>query len=218
VPDIAVPTTREQLWSAIRAERSALAEDLDDLRDEQWSAASLCGGWTIQEVVAHLTAGASIGAIRWLTSILAARGNADRHNARRLAEHIGATPADTLTGFRSVIDSTTAASPHIPAWLGEIVVHAQDIRRPLGIEREPSIEATTAVASFFASRNFTVASKSAIAGLRVEATDGSFAHGSGPLVRGSTIALTMAMAGRSAYCVDLTGPGVPILRNRSPVV
>ena len=51
-------------------------------------------------------------------------------------------------------------------------------------------------------------------GLRVEATDGPFAVGDGPLVSGTTLALTMAMAGRYAYCDDLAGPGLSTLRER----
>ena len=69
-------------------------------------------------------------------------------------------------------------------------------------------------ARFYARRNSTVASRTAIEGLRVEATDGPFATGAGPLVSGTTLALTMAMAGRRAYCDDLTGPGVSIVRAR----
>jgi uncharacterized protein (TIGR03083 family) len=207
--------TRDQLWSAIHAERAALAADLAGLTADQWTTPSLCGRWTVEEVVAHLTAAASIGRFRWITSMLGAGFNADRHNARRLAEHRGGSPGETLARFRAVVTSTRAASGHTPAWLGEIVVHAQDIRRPLGIERTPSIEALTAVAVFFASRNFTVASKTATAGLRLEATDGPFSHGAGPLVRGSSVALTMAMAGRAAYCDDLVGPGAAALRGRS---
>ena len=97
-----------------------------------------------------------------------------------------------------------------------MVVHGQDIRRPLGLARTPSAEAVTAVADFYARRGFTVPSRSIINGLRLEATDGPFAVGAGPLVRGTTLALTMAMAGRRAYCDDLTGPGAPTVRDRCP--
>ncbi|WP_378738186.1 maleylpyruvate isomerase family mycothiol-dependent enzyme [Nocardia brasiliensis] len=196
------------------AERAALAEDLAGLDDGQWGRRSLCGRWVVEEVVAHLTAGASVGRMRWLVSVLGARFDFDRHNDRRLAEHRGATPAETLERFRAVVTSTTAPSGHTAAWLGEVVVHAQDIRRPLGLTRTPSVAATTEVARFFAGRDFTVASRGIIEGLRLEATDGPFAVGTGPLVRGTTIALTMAMAGRHAYCDDLMGPGVPTLRGR----
>nr|WP_306362220.1 maleylpyruvate isomerase family mycothiol-dependent enzyme [Nocardia sp. CC227C] len=208
------PVTRDELWAMAHAERAALADDLAELDDARWAERSLCGEWTVEEVVAHLTAAASIGRFRWLRSVVGVRFDFDEHNARRLAEHRGATPAETLARFRAVVTSTTAASGHTAAWLGEVVVHAQDIRRPLGMPREPSVEAATEVARFYASRDFTVTSRSTIEGLRLEASDGPFATGTGPLVSGTTLALTMAMAGRSAYCDDLTGPGVDTLRER----
>ena len=195
-------------------ERAALADDLAGLTREQWAQPSLCGRWGVEDVVAHLTAAASVGRLRWLASVLGARFDFDLHNERRLAEHRGATPAETLDRFRRVLASTTAPSGHTAAWLGEVVVHAQDVRRPLGRERTPAVEAVTEVAPSFARRDFTVTSRSAVRGLRLEATDGPFRTGDGPVVTGSTLALTMAMAGRGVYCDDLTGPGVGTLRAR----
>ncbi|MTE13705.1 maleylpyruvate isomerase family mycothiol-dependent enzyme [Nocardia aurantiaca] len=206
--------SRARLWAMAHAERAALADDLADLNDSRWARQSLCGHWTIEEVVAHLTAAASTGRLRWLISVLGARFDFDEHNARQLAEHRGATPAQTLDRFRAIISNTTSPSGHTAAWLGEVIVHGQDIRRPLGLSREPAVEAATEVARFYARRNFTVSSRSSIENLRLEATDGPFATGTGPLVSGTTIALTMAMAGRAAYCDDLTGPGLPTLRSR----
>jgi uncharacterized protein (TIGR03083 family) len=205
---------RDALWAAIHTERAALADDLADLSDDQWAQRSLCGQWSVEEVVAHLAAAASIGRLRWLTSIVGARFDADLHNRRRLAEHRGATPAETLDGFRRIVTSTTAPSGHTAAWLGEVVVHGQDIRQPLGLPRTPPTETVTEVARFFASRDFTVAGRTKTKGLRLAATDGPFATGEGPLVSGTTLALTMAMAGRTVYCDELTGPGAQILRTR----
>lgn len=205
---------RSALWAAAHAERAALADDLAEFDDVQWARPSLCGRWVVEEVVAHLTAAASIGRLRWLASVLGARFDFDLHNERRLVEHRGATPAETLERFRHTVASTTAASGHTAAWLGEVIVHAQDVRHPLGLRRTPAVEAVTEVARFYASRDFTVASHSAIAGLRLEATDGPFATGAGPLVTGTTLALTMAMAGRRIYCDELTGPGLPTMRAR----
>jgi uncharacterized protein (TIGR03083 family) len=198
----------------VHAERAALSDDLAALDRDQWRQPSLCGRWTIEEVVAHLTAAASIGKLRWIASVLGARFNFDLHNDRRLAEHRGGNPAETLERFRRVINSTAAPSRHTAAWLGEVVVHGQDIRRPLGLVRTPALDAVTTVAQFYASRDFAVASRSATAGLRLQATDGPFASGSGALVRGTTLALTMAMAGRGDYCEELTGPGAPIIQER----
>jgi hypothetical protein len=80
--------------------------------------------------------------------------------------------------------------------------------------RTPPVETTTAVAEFVASRDFTVAGKTVSAGLRLEATDGPFATGEGPLVSGPTLALVMVMAGRATHLDDLDGPGVATLRSR----
>jgi uncharacterized protein (TIGR03083 family) len=204
------------LWSLVHEERASLAHDLAGLDRDQWQRPTLCTDWVVEDVVAHLTAGASTGRFRWLASILAARFDADLHNRRRLAEHRGRTPSETLEAFRQVIAGTTAPTGHTAAWLGEVVVHGEDIRRVLEIERAPTVEAATEVARFFAQRDFTVASRSAIAGLRLEATDGPFRAGDGLLVRGTTLALTMAMAGRGIYCADLTGPGLPTLERRCP--
>jgi uncharacterized protein (TIGR03083 family) len=207
-------TDAATLWAATHTERAALADDLSTLAPEQWAAPSLCGDWTVEEVVAHLTAAASLGRWRWIASMLGARFDPAVHNARRLAEHRGATPAETLACFRAVLTSTVAPTGHTAAWLGEVVVHAEDVRRPLGLVRTPPVATTTEVARFFAARDFTVNSKRLVAGLRLEATDGPFATGGGPLVTGPTLALVMAMAGRVTHLDDLDGPGVATLRKR----
>ncbi|MFE3987919.1 maleylpyruvate isomerase family mycothiol-dependent enzyme [Nocardia tengchongensis] len=206
--------SRDELWRLVHAERAALADDLAGLSAPQWAQRSLCGDWSVEEVVAHLTAGASTGRFRWLISVLSNRFDFAKHNDRQLAAHRGTTPQETLERFRAVVDSTVAPSGHTAAWLGEVIVHGQDIRQPLGLPRKPSIEAVTEVARFFASRDFTVPSRKSIQGLRLEATDGPFAIGDGPVVTGPTIALTMAMAGRTTYCDELTGAGLPTLRGR----
>jgi uncharacterized protein (TIGR03083 family) len=204
----------DHLWALAHAERAALARDLAALDEEQWWHGTLCGQWDVEQVVAHLTAAASLNQWKWLRSMLGARFHADVHNQRRLDELRGNTPAETLDQFQAVITSTTAPSQHTPAYLGEVVVHAQDIRQPLGLTRTPSVDALTPVADFFARRDFTVASRTHAAGLQLQAADGPFATGTGPLVTGSTLALVMSMAGRAPYLAELDGPGVPTLRSR----
>jgi uncharacterized protein (TIGR03083 family) len=202
------------LWELVRTERTALAEDLSGLNSEQWRHGTLCGQWDVEQVTAHLIAAASLNQFRWIRSMLGARFRADVHNQRRMAEYRGNTPAETLDHFRAIINSTTAPSGHTPAYLGEVVVHAQDIRQPLGLARTPDVDALTPVAEFFARRNFAVPSRTAVSGLQLRADDGPFAAGDGPLVTGSTLALVMSMAGRAPYIGHLDGPGVPTLRAR----
>jgi uncharacterized protein (TIGR03083 family) len=204
----------DHLWALAHAERTALAQDLSGLNAEQWRHDTLCGQWDVEEVVAHLTAAASLNQWQWARSMLGARFRVDVHNQRRLLDHQGSTPIETLDRFRAIIGSTTAPSGHTPAYLGEVVVHAQDIRQPLELQRRPGIDSLTPVAEFFARRNFTVASRTVVAGIQLRSDDGPFATGTGPLVTGSTLALVMSMAGRTVYIDQLDGPGVPTLRER----
>ncbi len=174
----------------------------------------MCAGLTVREVLAHLTAGASLNAVSWLAGVIRCRFDFDKQVAMRLAEQLGATPADTLERFRHIVPSRT--KPPLPAiaMLGETIVHGEDIRRPLGIRRDHPIEVVTQVAEYYRGSDLVVVAKGRIGGLRLSADDGPFATGSGPLVSGPTLALTMAMTGRATYCDDLDGDGVEVLRSR----
>ncbi|WP_219417279.1 maleylpyruvate isomerase family mycothiol-dependent enzyme [Pseudonocardia nigra] len=202
------------VWPLIHAERAALAADLADLGDEQWTTPSLCAGLSVREVLAHMTAAASLNPVRWLAGVIRCRFDFDQQVATRLAEHLGSSSADTLARFEQTVTSTT--SPPLPklAMLGETIVHAEDIRRPVGIGHGYATEAVTAVARYYAGSDQVVLAKGRVAGLRLAATDGPFATGSGPLVSGATVALVMAMTGRGMYCEDLDGDGVATLRAR----
>lgn len=208
-------TTTTGVWPAAHAERAALADDLAGLTDEQWATPSLCAGLSVREVLAHLTAAATLGRLRWTWSVLRCRFDFDKHVADRLAEQLGATPAETYDRFRRIVTSTTSTFGPKAAWFGEVIVHAEDIRRPLGIRHDYPVDVVTRVAEFYVGADFTVPSKSLTSGLRLAATDGPFTAGSGPLVSGTTLALTMAMAGRGAFCDNLTGDGVATLRERT---
>ena len=203
------------IWPLVHAERAALAADLADLTGEQWAAPSLCAGLTVREVLAHLVAGASLNPVRWLAGVIRCRFDFDKQVAMRLAQQLGATPAETIDRFRSVLTSTT--KPPVPtlAMLGETIVHGQDIRLPLGIGHDYPIETLTRLAEYYQGSDLPVLTKTRATGLRLVATDGPFSTGSGPVARGSTLGLIMAMAGRGAYCDELRGDGAATLRERA---
>lgn len=203
-----------ELWDLVHRERAALAHDLATLTPGQWRHPSLCGEWTVEEVVAHLSAAGSVDRWRWIRSMLLAGLRPRVHNQRRLAEQLGASPAGTLRRFRAVVPLSIAPSSHLPAYLGEVLVHAQDIRRPLGIATRPGADALLPAARFLAARDFAVPSRRNAAGLRLVATDAAFAAGDGPEVRGTLLGLVMCIAGRPAYLDEVQGPGVPLLRAR----
>ncbi|WP_328907854.1 maleylpyruvate isomerase family mycothiol-dependent enzyme [Streptomyces sp. NBC_00234] len=202
------------VWPLIHAERAALVADLADTSDVQWATPSLCSGLTVREVLAHLTAAASLNPVRWMAGVIRCRFDFDKQVAMRLAEQLGANPAETLERFRRVVPSRTKPPLPAVAMLGETIVHAEDIRRPLGIHRDYPIETVTRVAEYYQGSDLVVLAKGRIGDLRLVADDGPFETGSGALVSGSTVALTMAMTGREVYVDDLEGDGVELLRER----
>ncbi|MEU6727516.1 maleylpyruvate isomerase family mycothiol-dependent enzyme [Nonomuraea wenchangensis] len=202
------------MWPLVHAERAALAADLAELTDEQWATPSLCAGLTVREVLAHLIAGASLNSVRWMAGVIRCRFDFDKQVAMRLAEQLGGNAAETHDRFRRVITSTTKPPLPVVAMLGETIVHAEDIRRPLGIHHDYPVETLTRTAEYYSGSDLVLPAKKRIDGLRLVADDGPFTTGSGPLVSGSTLALIMAMTGRAAYCDELAGDGVKILRDR----
>lgn len=204
------------LWPLVHAERAALVADLAGLDDEAWATPSLCEGLSVREVVAHMTAGASLTPLRWMAGVIKCRFDFDRQVAMRLAEQLGDSPGETFARFRNVVGSRTKPPLPVVAMLGETIVHGEDVRRPLGIVRVHPVETVTTVAEYYRGTDQVVLAKGRIGGLRLTAVDGPFATGpeDGAEVRGTTIALIMAMTGRKAFCDDLEGAGVAVLRER----
>ncbi|WP_434742090.1 maleylpyruvate isomerase family mycothiol-dependent enzyme [Micromonospora sp. SH-82] len=206
--------TEKNLWPLVHAERAALATDLTTLTEPDWRTPSLCSGLSVRDVLAHLTAAASLTPLRWFAGVVRCRFDFDRQVAVRLAEHLGETGGETLDRFRAVVDSTTKPPLPVVAMLGEAVVHGEDIRRPLGIRRRHPSAVLTRLAAYYSGSDLVVRARSRIGGLRLESTDGPFRVGEGALVTGPTLALIMAMTGRADYMEELSGPGVATLGSR----
>lgn len=194
-------------------ERDALVEDLRSLSPDRWRSATLCGEWDVEEVMAHLGAASRLAFPAWLRSMIGARFDPDVHNRRRLEEFRGSSPEETLERFAGIGPIRLPRRESIGG-LGEMIVHSEDIRRPLGIQHDPDSEGLLAVARFFAAKDFAVNSKSLVAGLRLRATDAEFTVGDGPEVSGRLLDLVMAMAGRREALAGLVGDGAAELLGR----
>jgi uncharacterized protein (TIGR03083 family) len=203
------------LWATIAAERGALADDLADLSEKEWRTRSLCTQWTVEQVLAHMTATGKLNPMTFLGNFASAGFNFNTFANRQIAKHRGSDPAGTLANFRTIQHSTSAPPGPKESWLGEAIVHSEDIRRPLGIRHEYPADALRQVADFYKNSNALIGTKSRIAGLTLTATDIEWDHGDdGHQVEGPILPLLMAMTGRSSACDQLAGPGVEQLRNR----
>lgn len=202
------------IWTTISAERGALADDLAALTPAQWETPSLCSKWTVRDVLAHLSATASMSPVNFFAGMAKAGFSFSKFSKGQLDEHRGPDAAATLADFRSLQHSTSAPPGPKVSWLGEIVIHGADIRRPLGISHAYPPDAVRQVIDFYKGFNMLCGAKKRIAGLALHATDDDWRHGQGEPVAGPLLSLLLAMTGRGAACDDLTGPGVATLRNR----
>jgi uncharacterized protein (TIGR03083 family) len=137
-----------------------------------------------------------------------------RMTEKRITEERAGGPAATLAAFRAVETSRSAPPGPTTSWLGEALVHAEDIRRPLGIRHDYPSPAVTAVTEFYAGSNILIGGKRRVTGVTLKATDTDWSHGSGPAVEGPAVALMLATTGRTAALADLRGPGLETLRSR----
>jgi uncharacterized protein (TIGR03083 family) len=208
----AVP--KVDIWPTVRAERTSLAADLSGLSAEQWKARSLCETWTVREVLAHMTATAKITPASFFPKFIGSGFNFERLQAKGIAAELGSSPADTLRDFEAAIPSTKRPPGPPLTLMGETLLHAEDIRKPLGIAHQYPTEWLVQTADFFKGSNLILGTKKRIAGVSLRATDTAWSHGDGPEASGPMLALVQAMTGRGAALAELQGPGVAVLRGR----
>lgn len=203
-----------EIWPTVHAERKALAGDMRGVAEDQWSRPSLCTSWTVRDVLAHMTAAAKITPASFFARLAADGFSFERLQQAGVARERGQSPADTLTHFEEIQDSRKHPPGPADTMLGETLIHAEDIRRPLGIQHHYPTEAVVRVADFFKGSNMLIGAKRRIDGLALRATDADWRHGTGPELSGPILSLVLAMTGRKAAVDDLTGDGVPIMRSR----
>ena len=202
-------------WDMIRAERASLVDALAGLPADDWGRPSLAAGWTVRDVVAHMIATAQMTPPKFFIGLAGTGFKFNAMSERNIATvRANRTDADLVRTYRSLVDSRSAPPGPATSWLGETVVHGEDVFRALGAYRDHPADHLRAVSDFYSGSNLLIGAKRRIEGVALRATDTGWTHGSGAEVTGALIALIMAMCGRKLALDDLTGPGVEILRAR----
>jgi hypothetical protein len=126
-----------EVWGAVDNERSVLTDDLSRLNERQWDVQSLCTEWKIRHVVAHLVIEANVKLGATLVGVVKNGMNVNRALAQA-ALTAGIAPPDVLLlRFKSTIGSRTILPFTKSACvLADVICHAADIRRPLGLSRD----------------------------------------------------------------------------------
>ncbi|MEV6304712.1 maleylpyruvate isomerase family mycothiol-dependent enzyme [Actinoplanes sp. NPDC051861] len=197
-------------WPEIHRQRLAVAGLLDDLDSAEWSQPSLCAGWTVHDVAAHLTLQMLRlrdvpGMLRhWRGGMQATIAETARLRAAQWAPEQIVDYLRRTAGERRRNVGLTPMEPLI-----DLLVHGQDIALPLGRIHPVPPEAAAACAQRVLTMRFPPPQPSvrAVAGLRLSATDTAWSFGAGPEVCGPIAALLLAVTGRTALLSRLEGPG-----------
>ena len=206
----------------IEQERHALADFLETLTRDAWSTPSLCSGWTVQEVAAHVSFAPTVR-LGTLLKELARDGLRANRTSARLSREWAADrgPEAIVAGLRDPhnIDNPTPGT-RLADVLADTVTHHLDVRVPLDQERPAPVEATGIALTAYARMGFPLSlafgrnPKATAKGLRLVAEDIGWSHGEGPAVAASSSALVRALTGRRVRRSELTGPGADLLYGR----
>jgi uncharacterized protein (TIGR03083 family) len=201
-------TETARVWETVHGERARLVADLDGLSDRQWSTPSLCPGWTVHDVLAHLVDTAKTSRISFVRRMIAARFDFDGDNAVGVAREKRDDPAATLQAMRAVIPLTLTPPAAWATRLVEAFVHGEDIRRPLGIASQyPRDEVVDALRYQARASAAVGGGRDRVQGLRLAATDNDCVLGAGAEVTGRAIDLLLAVSGRPVDIDVFGGPG-----------
>ncbi|NVI92683.1 maleylpyruvate isomerase family mycothiol-dependent enzyme [Actinomadura sp. BRA 177] len=206
---------RKEMWRHIAEQRLAVAEALIDLDPDEWERPSLCEGWRVRDVVAHIGLAPEITWGMTLREFARAHGSFHRF-IRETAIDRAALPNDELIAIvrrvapaQRLAPGTTTKEP-----LLDILVHAQDIFLPLGrdftMPEHPALVAADRIWQI--PPPFGFGAKKRLRGFRVSATDAPWSRGDGPSISGPLQAIVLLISGRvTAALPYLSGDGVQTL-------
>ncbi len=210
----------ERIWAEVARRRIELADFLETLSADEWNTPSLCHGWMVRDVVAHIILESRYSVIRDLPTFTKSRFNFNRFMFR-VAKDLGRSDPTTLISMVRE-DSNKHITPVgiKPRYvLADLLVHEQDIRIPLG--KEESIDVAVLRMLFSDWQMSRLDLSTYIVGIRKRtrrlefvATDLSWQLGSGKRVEGRMQDLLLALLGRSVVLGRLKGAGVAILTKR----
>ena len=193
-----------------------MADFLASLSVEQWDHPSLCSGWTIRDVAAHVVSYEEQGWPDLATRLARAHFRIGRVNDVALRELAGRDPKELVEFLREHL-TPRGATARFGGRVGlvDCLVHHQDMRRPLGMRRDIPADRLLSALPFAVTapplRGFWNAR-----GVRLVATDLDWSWGRGPEARGPAEAVLMVLAGRRGVAGELSGAGASILRRRRP--
>jgi uncharacterized protein (TIGR03083 family) len=200
------------MMDLIAADRRELAQVLAGLSPSQWRAPSLCDGWTVAHVAAHLTMPFRISEQEFAAGMQQFRGQftefsdavASRDSQLPRAELVAALRDNTEHPWGPPGGGYEGALSHD-------VIHGLDIAWPLSITYPIADRAMAAVLDLTVGPADRSVFGVVLDGIELRATDLDWSSGAGSLLAGRSRDLLLLVAGRKVPAELFTGPGTALL-------
>ncbi|MFI6318379.1 maleylpyruvate isomerase family mycothiol-dependent enzyme [Nonomuraea sp. NPDC050556] len=209
---------QEEIWAAIETQRLDLADLLASLPEKDLERPSLCDGWRVRDVAAHLAVVVTMNVGQAVTALVRARGDINRMISDTAVAHAAQPFEVILEQIRaSAIGRVRPPMTKPLDPLFDNIVHGQDVAVPLGIARVIPMDLARSSAEYVWDRGLPSYRPSRrLRGLRFVATDTDWSIGEGEVVEGPMQSLLLILSGRPAALPDLTGAGTAALNARMP--
>ncbi|MBH0781885.1 maleylpyruvate isomerase family mycothiol-dependent enzyme [Nocardia bovistercoris] len=210
---------RETSWEAIERQRLLIADLLAGLTPEEWETPSLCAGWRVRDVAAHVALTPQVMPVRrLLVAGVRARGDYNRMVHQLTVAHANRPDVDLAEQIREHASSRRLPAPtNYRNILFDVIVHGQDIAVPLRRSLAVDPQAAAAAATRAAGIGWPVWNAHRLDGVRLRATDVEWDFGAGQEIRGPVMALLLLITGRVALVHQLTGDGLATMTDRLAV-
>ncbi len=205
----------------LREVRVPLIELLSTLDEVGWATPSLCAGWTVQAVAAHLAWAPVDPPLATAAGFLRARLNVNRLNDENACRWARRGPTMILDQLKA--NAASGAKPYGVPWPAPVVdavVHELDVRCPLERPRPVSESVFRLAAEFLLAARWPLPllvggdPRRRVGGVRLVATGTTWTSGTGPEVHASPETLLLLLAGRAVPDGELAGPGAALVSPR----
>ena len=185
------------LQPIVASEYLALADVLSAANEADWNASSLCEGWRVREVIAHLTMAARYDQATFMAELEARDGDFGRLSNELAAQDAQLPTAELVANLRADTLLHWAPRGSYHDALNHVVIHGLDAMVPLGDRRYPPAETLQIVLEDLTAGGIHEHFGTSIVGRRLETSDLDWSYGSGPVLRGKAGDLALALCGRA---------------------
>ena len=199
-------TDDTDLQPVAAAEFLALADLLGSATQAQWDTPSLCAGWRVREVIAHMTMAARYPEDKFMAELRRCEFDFGRLSNEIASRDAGLPTSELLANLRSeVMQHWTPPGGGYHGALNHVVIHGLDVTVPLGVPRRSPDDTIRIVLDDLTTGGVHQHFGTSIEGRSLQATDLDWSYGSGPALHGKAGDLALLLCGRTVPAGRIEG-------------